>query len=159
MELVSVVSHYCGIHRIDEAAIDAALELARAQPQANANIAQLPSLAPPQANDLVAVFRPDVGYTGSVPVGQLPTSNQQVPTLGYISVKDYGAKGDGSTDDTNAFISAIAAATAASPTAIFMPPGTYVISNTLFIQASVVLFRTRQAVRLLDPHTGDQPVI
>jgi Pectate lyase superfamily protein len=48
-----------------------------------------------------------------------------------IDVTAYGAKGDGSTDDTAAIQSAITAACAAPnrPT-VFFPPGTYVVSQT-----------------------------
>jgi hypothetical protein len=48
-----------------------------------------------------------------------------------IDVTAYGAKGDGTTDDTSAIQAAITAACAASsrPT-VFFPPGTYVVSQT-----------------------------
>ena len=45
----------------------------------------------------------------------------------YVSVKDFGAVGDGSTDDLNAFNEAIAA----NVGAIYVPKGTYKISGTL----------------------------
>ncbi|MCK5563837.1 MAG: hypothetical protein KAJ07_01205 [Planctomycetes bacterium] len=44
----------------------------------------------------------------------------------FVNVKDYGAKGDGITDDTAAFSAAIAAA---SGEQMHVPPGTYVIGN------------------------------
>jgi len=46
-----------------------------------------------------------------------------------ISVKDYGAKGDGSTNDTASIQSAINAAVA-GPKRLFFPPGTYIISGS-----------------------------
>jgi predicted nucleic acid-binding Zn-ribbon protein len=51
----------------------------------------------------------------------------------YINVKDYGAVGDGTTDDTQAFISCINAAVtlAASSSTIFVPKGTYRITAKL----------------------------
>jgi hypothetical protein len=50
-----------------------------------------------------------------------------------INVKDYGAIGDGSTDDTNAILAAINAAVsfgANTPKAIYFPRGNYVITQT-----------------------------
>jgi hypothetical protein len=47
-------------------------------------------------------------------------------TTGVFNVKDYGATGNGSTDDTDAINSAITAAAALTPRGVvFFPPGTY----------------------------------
>jgi len=46
-------------------------------------------------------------------------------------VKDHGAKGDGSADDTEAVQSALWAATAAN--LIYFPAGSYIITSTLFV--------------------------
>jgi len=54
----------------------------------------------------------------------------------YISVKDFGAKGDGVTDDTTAFKNAVAHCAGNS---IYIPFGTYVISDTINI-SNVHLF-------------------
>lgn len=51
-----------------------------------------------------------------------------VPII-YYNVKAYGAKGDGTTDDTTAITSAINAAVAAGGGTIFFPPGTYISGN------------------------------
>lgn len=56
--------------------------------------------------------------------------------LQLFSVKDYGAKGDGTTDDTTAIQAAVTAAQAfASGTGatVFFPPGTYLITSTVNI--------------------------
>ena len=45
-----------------------------------------------------------------------------------VSVKDYGAVGDGSTDDTTAFRNA---ASAAGTGAVYVPPGTYLLSDSV----------------------------
>lgn len=50
-----------------------------------------------------------------------------------ISVKDFGAKGDGRTDDTAAFKKAIAAG---GGKVILIPPGRYVLSDILYLRAS-----------------------
>ena len=48
-----------------------------------------------------------------------------------LSVKNYGATGNGTTDDTAAFQNAIAAALAQTNNGIYVPMGKYVISSTL----------------------------
>lgn len=57
-----------------------------------------------------------------------------------INVKDYGAKGDGSTDDTDAIASALAAATVAGGGRVYMPTGTYIVSHMIDIPSRVSLF-------------------
>lgn len=48
-----------------------------------------------------------------------------------LNVKDYGATGNGSTDDTSAINSAIAAANTAGGGTVFFPKGTYIVSSQL----------------------------
>jgi hypothetical protein len=50
---------------------------------------------------------------------------------GWVNVKSYGAKGDGSTDDTSAIQSAIDALLAASGGELLFPPGYYKVTSTL----------------------------
>ncbi|GIP33633.1 tail fiber domain-containing protein [Paenibacillus sp. J2TS4] len=62
----------------------------------------------------------------------------------FVSVKDFGAKGDGVADDTEAFI---AAETKAKGKFIYVPPGTYNayeqhLSGNYFGKGAVVIFRT-----------------
>ncbi|MBN2081230.1 PKD domain-containing protein [bacterium] len=54
-----------------------------------------------------------------------------------ISVTDYGAVGDGSTDDTQAFLDAIDAAQ--EGTALIIPAGTYYLNGTLQIMKGICL--------------------
>lgn len=49
----------------------------------------------------------------------------------YYNVKQYGAKGDNSTDDTSAIQAAITAANSAGGGTVFFPAGTYLISSTI----------------------------
>lgn len=54
----------------------------------------------------------------------------------FISVKDEGAKGDGTTDDSPAFQSAINKLQAAGGGKLFIPKGTYRLTKTLNMQAT-----------------------
>ncbi len=67
-------------------------------------------------------------------------------TDGAINVRDYGAKGDGLTDDTAAIQAAIAAAQAVNGCAEF-PPGTYLINSTIDVAShAAVVLRTSAAL-------------
>lgn len=72
-----------------------------------------------------------------------------------ISVLDYGATGDGATDDRLAILAAFtAAAASASVTEVFFPPGTYYVSNALTLNVKSNL-TFRGAGRYLSTIVGD----
>jgi Pectate lyase superfamily protein len=71
------------------------------------------------------------GSTGTI--GQTPS--QQAFTTIKVNVKDLGAKCDGATDDTMAFVTAFGLVTSPS---IYIPPGTCVISPRTYVAASSV---------------------
>jgi len=73
-------------------------------------------------------------------------------TTDDINVKDYGAKGNGITDDTIAIQNAINAA-ASSTTAVYFPRGTYLVSSTL--QADLNSFSHVKALRI----SGDNAIL
>lgn len=56
-----------------------------------------------------------------------------------ISVKDYGAKGDGATDDSTAIQAAINAASEIGAEIVFCPRGTYIVGTTLTLKSNVHL--------------------
>ncbi|HXW78073.1 MAG TPA: glycosyl hydrolase family 28-related protein [Acidimicrobiales bacterium] len=63
----------------------------------------------------------------------------------YYNVRDYGATGDGRTDDTGAINAAIAAAAPSSPATgdtVFLPAGRYRVSSTLTVPHGLCLLGT-----------------
>lgn len=53
--------------------------------------------------------------------------------VGWFNVRDYGATGDGATDDTAAALAAIAAAEAAGGGVVYFPAGIYALSGSLVL--------------------------
>lgn len=74
------------------------------------------------------------GTTGAANVGYTPAGTGAVPTTVQaklrqtVSVLDFGAKGDGITNDASAFT---AAWTTSNPKAVLVPAGTYLITGTV----------------------------
>jgi Pectate lyase superfamily protein len=76
---------------------------------------------------------PDYSYAG------YHSGNQKIPEVAVVAnVKDFGATGDGSADDTAAFQSALASVTAG---AILIPRGRYRIARPIAIRKSGVVLR------------------
>ena len=59
--------------------------------------------------------------------------------IAVCSVADFGAKGDGETDDTQAFVDALAYAASLGGGTVFVPAGRYVIKSSLTLLNSVSL--------------------
>jgi len=77
------------------------------------------------------------GETGAV--SRVLTSRLQ----DYVSVKDFGAKGDGVTNDNAAFVAAIAAADA-----IYIPEGTYIVSGPIDIRGKHIFGASKESSKL-----------
>ena len=76
---------------------------------------------------------PDFSFAG------YRAGEQSIPSVKQsLNVRDFGARGDGKTDDTRAFKEAIVRYRGG---AIFIPPGRYVISDILSITKSGVVLR------------------
>jgi hypothetical protein len=81
--------------------------------------------------------------TGSNLIGYLATGSGAVPSTVQtklrerISVKDFGAKGDNTTDDTAAIQAAVAAS---SGKALYFPAGTYIVSDIITLVANSVVY-------------------
>ena len=65
------------------------------------------------------------------------------------SVKDFGAVGDGVTDDTAAIQAAIDAVFAASSGIVTIPAGTYIVSSPLTLKSGVILSGAGHTVTIL----------
>lgn len=77
---------------------------------------------------------------GSEKAGAAPVNARPAPERGLYNVRDYGARGNGSTDDTAAIRSAIAAAQQhVSGGVVFLPIGQYVVTAPLIITRSDIL--------------------
>lgn len=92
----------------------------------------------------------DLKNGGSTPAGAINRPiNEKIQEI--VSVKDFGAKGDGTTDDTAAFTAALAASTS-----VYAPVGTYKITAALEIPVNTKLYGTnRQATTLVHTFNGD----
>lgn len=90
-------------------------------------------------------------------VGTLRTYNENNATF---NVKDFGAVGDGATNDTVAIQAAITAATAvssasASGAVVYAPPGTYLVSAQIVVPARVTIVGAgTRSTRLISSYTG-----
>ncbi|PYI50550.1 glycosyl hydrolase family 28-related protein [Paenibacillus flagellatus] len=69
--------------------------------------------------------------TGTVLVSAAGARFKRIVDSGHFSVKWFGAKGDGTTDDMQAIQQAINAASAAGGGTVFFPSGTYIVSPYL----------------------------
>ena len=65
-------------------------------------------------------------------------SNSMI-TGAMINVLDYGAKGDGTTDDTTAIQAAITAATGNGQSTLYIPTGTYIVKSQLNVSQCSVM--------------------
>ncbi|MHB9035758.1 MAG: glycosyl hydrolase family 28-related protein [Armatimonadota bacterium] len=79
---------------------------------------------------------------------------QTVAQTSTLNVRDAGAKGDGKTDDTAAFQSALNKVKAAGGGIVTVPAGNYLIKTHLIIPEDVTLEGTFRAPISIDAHTG-----
>lgn len=82
----------------------------------------------------------DSGFLTSVPTKTSELTNDS-NFLSVVTVKNYGALGDGSTDDTKAFQDALA-----ENRVVYVPGGTYILSDTIVIGANCCLELSQDTV-------------
>ncbi|MEO3403538.1 glycosyl hydrolase family 28-related protein [Mucilaginibacter sp. CAU 1740] len=78
-----------------------------------------------EANSLLTVNNSEK-FSNSLTVASFAASNSST----YVNVKNYGAKGDGTTDDTNAIKAAMAAAQKQGIPNVYFPDGSYMVGET-----------------------------
>ncbi len=113
--------------------VTAALDVA-----ANASVVMRITAAP--ALEYLYVTEAAIQYLIDATVEALPAA----PTLPYLNVADFGAVGDGSADDTEAFEDAIAELPEDGG-AIYVPPGTYMVRRPISLPSITELFGVRGA--------------
>jgi hypothetical protein len=85
-------------------------------------------------------------------VATRPAATQTVTAAFAADVRQFGARGDGATDDTAAFAAALDAAARAGGGAAFVPAGKYLIASHLTVPSGVTLLGTSRA-----PAAGKSP--
>lgn len=75
------------------------------------------------------------------------------------NVKDYGATGNGSTDDTAAIQAALSAAQTAGMGMVYMPAGSYRISASLYVASKTMLYGAGPSVTTITQTTSGVPTI
>src|ERR1019366_2384872 len=55
------------------------------------------------------------------------------------NVRDYGAVGNGTTDDTTSLTNTLAAAVAAGGGTVYLPPGTYKVTSTITLVSNILI--------------------
>ena len=88
----------------------------------------------------------EAGYTGT----EEEFAEKLAKNYSQVSVQDYGAKGDGSTDDTTAFQNALA-----ENRVVFVPGGTYKLSGTLVIRPNCALELSQDTVLQFTQTSGN----
>ncbi len=76
----------------------------------------------------------EYGWSGPL---QLTINNSQQWINTIFNVKNYGAKGNGITDDTQAIIQANQAAGQYPGASVYFPTGEYMVSNTIYIKSNI----------------------
>ena len=87
-----------------------------------------------------------ISYTAGFPGATLQTVQTKLEQ--YVSVKDFGAVGDGVTDDTANIQDAVDAMNAANGGAIYFPAGEYLITDYITLYSDVTLFGEGKASKI-----------
>jgi hypothetical protein len=77
----------------------------------------------------------------------------------WLNVQDYGAIGDGATDNTSAFNKALTAANSLGGTTVLVPPGTYLVNGTLEMFSGTVLTGASQTSSIIKQASTAGPLL
>jgi parallel beta-helix repeat protein len=100
-----------------------------------------------------------LSHGGVFSVGNNGGGNADFTDLGYYLVTDYGATGDGTTDDTEAIQAAIDAADVAGGGTVYFPPGATYLTDQLTVNANTRLLGYGAALKSVAGTTGPTSVI
>src|SRR6266702_2274204 len=131
-------------------------DMATAGPWMVYTTAKLPGEPNPREFDpeFILILPGTVG-AGAAPAGVLPAP---IAKALYFNVMDYGARGDGTTDDTSAIQTTITAASATKGT-VYFPQGTYKITSGLTITTSgVSLLGTGAGASIIQTPSGSESI-
>jgi hypothetical protein len=126
------------------------------------NIAPIRAVSSTRRNRLALFILVFFASNIALHTGLASTGN--ILAVGARNVKDFGAVGDGVTDDTVAFLKALNSSRSQSdatksPVSVYVPPGTYLISQTLILWSRTQLFGewTNPPTLILAPGTFPSP--
>jgi len=91
-------------------------------------------------------YTPGIAISGTPAAGYVPVATsttgsswQSVTKLDWVSVRDHGAAGDGTTDDTAAVQAALNMVGTAGSGVVYLPSGTYLLSSTLTVPSNCII--------------------
>lgn len=91
----------------------------------------------------------DISLNNAAAMGTSTSRTLAERFLDVVNVKDFGAKGDGSTDDTDAINAALA-----SGGYVYMPKGTYIVTESISIPSNTYLVGAGKGVTVIEADPG-----
>lgn len=111
-------------------------------------------------NELQSIAEKIQTELGTDPAGQATDLKTRLANSLVFNVKDYGATGDGVTDDGTAIASAISALSAAGGGQLFLPRGTYRVTSSLSIPSNAMVYgEGTDSTVFLDGPVGEDAAI
>lgn len=109
-------------------------------------------------HNLALIQRDDGALIGTASTGD--STEGSTGAISTINVKDYGALGDGETDDSGAINEALLAASDLGIGTVYMPGGTYIVTdNPVFMQPYVTLKGSESYTEIKQGNTANLPTV